>query len=144
MKIVKYLIVFVLTALLALLLVFSPSEANPIVFQTVMIFFYILLIYLVWPIGTSYSSVAINRFYIVLGCCAFLLASGVFLNNQCPSFPFSPITGAYKTQGLAAVLLFTCSYLGKVPTSLLLSALGARLIYLGYTNNLTHHSSEIG
>ena len=141
MRVVKYLIVFVLTLLLIVLLASSQSIAKPSVFQAVVTLIYCLLIYLVWPVGTSYSVVAFNRFYIVMGIGTFLVASYVVLNNECPTFPISPVPANYQSSGIAAAILFTCIYLGKVPTSLLLCLLGGRLIYMGYTKNLTHHSS---
>lgn len=133
MRIVKYLIVFVLTLLLVLLLASSQSVAEPSIFQAVVILIYCLLIYLVWPVGTSYSAVAYNRFYIVMGIGTFLVASYVVLNNECPTFPTSHVPINYQSSGIAAFILFTCIYLGKVPTSLLLCLLGGRLIYMGYT-----------
>ncbi|WP_152604124.1 hypothetical protein [Methylotenera sp. G11] len=133
MEIVKYLIVFVLTLLLLALLASSQAVANPPTVQTTVIFIYCLLIYLVWPVGTSYSAVAFNRFYIVMGIGTFLAASYVVLNNQCPTFPFSPVPVNYQASGIAAAILFACIYLGKVPTSLLLCLLGGRLLYMGYT-----------
>ena len=134
MKLVKYLIILVFTLVWGLfLLAVAPSVANPFNFQIIVTFIYCLLIYLVWPLGTSYSDVAFNRFYIVMGIGTFLVASHVLLNNQCPTFPFSPVPINYQSSGIAAAILFTCIYLGKVPTSLLLCLLGGRLIYMGYT-----------
>jgi hypothetical protein len=134
MKVVKYLIILVLTRIWVLLLIAaSPLIANPFTFQATVTFIYCLLIYLAWPVGTSYSVVAFNRFYIVMGIGAFLVASHVLFNNQCPSFPFSPVPINYQSSGIAAVILFACIYLGKVPTSLLLCLLGGWLIYIGYT-----------
>ena len=133
MKTVKYLIIFILTLLLAALLASSQSVANSSTFQTIATFIYCLLIYLVWPVGTNYSAVAFNRFYIVTGIGTLLVASYVLLNNQCPTFPLSPVPVNYQSSGIATAILFTCIYLGKVPTSLLLCLFGGRLIYMGYT-----------
>ena len=133
MRIVKYLIVFVLTLLLVVLLSSSQSVAKPSIFQAVVTSIYSLLIYLVWPVGTSYSAVAFNRLYIVMGIGTFLVASYVVLNNECPTFPVSPVPVNFQSSGIAAAILFTCIYLGKVSTSLLLGLLGGRLIYMGYT-----------
>lgn len=134
MKIVKVLLILVLTFFWAVIsLVEMHSSSSPYIPIAVVSLIYILLVYLVWPLGTTYSEVAFNRLYIVLGIATLLLASDVLLNNQCPSFPFSPVTGIPKSQGLAAFLLFTCIYLGNVPTSLLLCLFSGWLIYLGYT-----------
>lgn len=133
MKIVKYIIVFVLTLGLGLFLVVSPSVDNPSIFQAVSTLIYCLLIYLVWPVGTDYSAVAFNRFYIVMGIGTFLLASYVLLNNECPAYPMSPLIVSYKSSGIAVVILAICAYLGKVSATILLCLLGMRLIYMGYT-----------
>lgn len=134
MKLVKYLIVLVLTLIwVSLLLVVTPSIKNPFNFQIITTFIYCLFIYLLWPVGTNYSAVAFKRFYIVMGIGSFLVASHVLLNNQCPTFPFSSVPINHQSSGIAAVILFACIYLGKVPTSLLLYLLSGRLIYMGYT-----------
>jgi hypothetical protein len=137
MIIVKALLILVLTlfwAVISLVVLHSPSSPyTPIALVSLI---YILLVYLIWPLGTTYSEVAFNRFYIVFGIATLLLASDVLLNNQCPSFPFSSVTAIPKSQGLAADLLFTCIYLGKVPTTLLLCLFSGWLIYLGHTKKL--------
>jgi len=134
MKIVKALLILVLTLFWAVFsLVILHSSSSPYIPLAVVSLIYILLVYLVWPLGTTYSEVAFNRFYIVLGVGILLQASDILLNNECPSFPFSPVTGIPKSQGLAAVLLFSCIYLGKVPTSLILCLFSGWLIYMGYT-----------
>jgi hypothetical protein len=134
MKLVKYLIILVLTLIWgSLLFAVAPSIANPFNFQIIATLIYCLLIYLVWPVGTNYSAVAFNRFYIVMGIVSFLIASHVLLSNQCSTFPFTPVPINYQSSGIAAIIMFACIYLGKVPTSFLLCLLGGRLIYLGYT-----------
>lgn len=133
MHIVKYLIVFVLTLLLATVLVTSQSASNSSTIQAASTVIYCLLVYLVWPVGTKYSAVAFNRFYIVMGIGTFLVASYVLFNNQCPTFPTYPVAVNYLSSGIASVILFACIYLGKVPAFLLLCLLGGRLFYMGYT-----------
>lgn len=131
MKIVKYLIILVLTLLWALLiLVLSPKAPNLLVFLSVISLIYALLIYLIWPMGTNNPAIAFNRFYKVLGIGAFLLASHVMLTNECPTFPTGVMN---QSAGYGAILLLICIYLGKIPTTLLLCGFGVHLIYLGYT-----------
>lgn len=133
MKFIKYLIVFVLTLVLVVLLAISSSITSPIPFLAIVTLIYCSLIYLVWPVGTSYSAVAFNRFYIVMGIFTLIIAGDVLLNNQCPTFPFSTVSPNYQSSGIAAVILFSCGYLGKAPTILLLCGLSGRLLYIGYT-----------
>jgi hypothetical protein len=131
MKIVKYLIILTLTFLWALIiLVLFNSKPNPLIALSIITLFYGLLIYLIWPVGTDYSEIAFNRFYKVLGLSTFLVASHVIFNNECPTFP----SGVFnQSAGYGAVLLLICSYLGKLPTSVLLCIFGGYLIYVGYT-----------
>ena len=134
MKIVKALLILVLTLFWAVIsLVLMHSSSSPYIPLAVVSLIYILLVYLVWPLGTKHRAVAFNRFYIVMGIGSFLVAGQVLLNNQCPAFPFTSVPINYQSSGIAAVILFACIYLGKVPASLLLCILGGRLIYMGYT-----------
>ena len=136
MKIVKYLIIFVSTIVLALFLAISPSVVHKLIFQVIVVFIYSLLVYLVWPVGTSYSATVINRFYIVIGIGTLLVAIDVLLNSQCPTFPFWSIPINYRSYGIASVILFTCVHFGKILTSLLICLLGGCLIKYGLARRL--------
>jgi hypothetical protein len=134
MKLVKYLIILLLSIFLSVILMLSPADAiDKFIFLTFVTGIYLLLIYLVWPIGTNYSSFEFNRLYIVLGIVTFLAAAEVTFTNQCLSLPFTPLPFQNKTSILANAISSTCTYLGKYPTSLLLCILGAYLIYSGLT-----------
>lgn len=134
MKYVKYLIILILTLCWTLLLLIHPqSIQNQSIYHAILTVIYVMLVYMVWPIGTDYSEKALNRFYIVIGLGMYLVALDVLMNNECPNFPFAPITNISHAQGIALVVLMTCTYLGKIPTVCLICLLGGRMMYLGYS-----------
>jgi len=133
MKIVKILLIFVLTlfwVVLSFVLYRTSATYIPIAVVTSI---YGLLIYLVWPIGTNFTEEAAKRFLIVMGAGVFLVVLNVLISNECPDFPnYVWIQSRYQSVYLALITL-TCSYLGKYPTALLLSCIGSYIIYMGLT-----------
>jgi hypothetical protein len=133
MKVARILLVLLLTLFwVTLSLVFFLSSATfiPIAVVTAI---YGLLVYLVWPIGTSFSEVAAKRLFIVLGAGVFLVALNIVLTEDCPKYP-TYLWLMYPKQSLfAAMTTLTCTYLGKYPASIILVGVGCYLIYLGLT-----------
>src|ERR1039457_289971 len=133
MRIVKVLLIFILTlfwGVFSLVLYWGQNSNFSIAVVT---FIYGLLVYIVWPIGTPYSDIGAKRLFIGMGAGFFLVALNVLLNNECPNYP-TYLMIMYPKQGIfAGVVLLTCHYFGKYPTSLLLIGLCCYLIYLGYT-----------
>lgn len=133
MKAVKIILILVLTlfwAILSLALFKSSASYMPVVVITAI---YCSLIYLVWPLGTSYSEVAFNRLLWVLGAGIFLVALNVVMTEECPSYP-TYLWVMYPKQSLfAGVIMLTCNYLGKFPASLMLVGVGCYFFYLGFT-----------
>jgi hypothetical protein len=133
MKIVRILLVLLLTlfwATLALVFLLSSATYMPIAVVTTI---YCLLIYLVCPIGTAFSEVAAKRLFIVLGAGVFLVALNVVLTEDCPNYPIYLWLMYPKQSLVAAMAMLTCTYLGKYPASLILVSVGCYFIYLGFT-----------
>lgn len=131
MKIVKALLILVLTLFWAVIsLIELHSSSSPLIPLAVVSLAYVSLIYIVWPIGTTYSEVSYNRFLIVLGLWFFIFSIEVLINNECPSMPVNAFT---KSGQLEALIMFICRYLGKYPTALFIFGLGCYAVYLGYT-----------
>ena len=134
MKIVKIILILALTlfwATLSLALLFKSSASYvPVAVITAI---YCTLIYIVWPLGTSYSAVAFNRLLWAFGAAIFLVALNVVLTEECPSYP-TYLWVMYPKQSLfTGVIMLTCNYLGKFPTSLMLVGVGCYFLYLGFT-----------
>ncbi len=133
MKVVKIILLLVLTlfwVILSLVLFKSTAAYMPVAVITTV---YCLLIYLVWPLGTSYSEVAFNRMLWVLGVGIFLAALNVVMAAECPSYP-TYLWVMYPKQSLfAGMIMLVCNYLGKFPASLMLAGVGCYLFYLGFT-----------
>jgi hypothetical protein len=133
MKFVKIILILVLTlfwAVLSLALFMTPASYMPVAVGTTI---YCLLIYLVWPLGTTFSDVAVNRLLNVLGAGIFLVALDVVLTEECPSYP-TYLWVMYPKQGLfAGMVMLTCNYFGKFPASFILVGVGCYFFYLGFT-----------
>ena len=87
MKIIKALRILILTLFWSVLSLVLYLGLNSLVPVAVVTFIYGLLVYIVWPIGTSYSDVAAKRLFVGLGVGIFLAALNVLLNNECPNYP---------------------------------------------------------
>jgi hypothetical protein len=133
MKIVKALLILTLTLFWGALSLILYSHSNSNFSIAVVTFIYGLLVYIVWPIGTPYSDVAVKRLFIGLGAGVFLVALNVLLNNECPNYPTYLVIEFPKQRTFVGAILLTCHYFGKYPTSLLLTGLGCYFAYLGYT-----------
>jgi hypothetical protein len=133
MKVIKIILVLVLSifwAVLSLVLFKSSASYIPVAAVTTI---YCLLIYLAWPLGTSYSEVAFNRFLFVLGAGIFLVALNVVMTEECPNFPTYLWVMYPKQSVVGFMIMLTCNYLGKFPATLMLVGMGCYFIYLGFT-----------
>jgi hypothetical protein len=131
MKIVKFVLILVLTIFWAILslMFFERASYMPV---AVIAAIYGLLIYLVWPVGTSYAEAAFNRLYRVLGVGVFLVALNVVMTEECPGYPTYLLVMYPKQSLFAGMITLTCNYLGKFLASLLLAGIGGYFFYLGF------------
>ena len=128
MKIVKYFLVFILTAVwFGILFITAKSyfSLSSITITSI----YLLLIYVIWPIGTKYSDYAANRFFIAVGIGLFLLVADIVVNDQCLGVP---LFSTHQIVGRGLTLLAVCNFLGKIPTALLVGSFGVMMIYRGW------------
>ena len=128
MKIVKYLLMLIVTAMwFGILSITAKSYFS--LYSIIITSIYLLLIYVIWPIGTKHSDYAANRFFIALGIGLFLLVAEIVVNDQCPSVP---LFSTHQIVGRGLILLAVCKFLGKIPTALLVGSFGVMMIYRGW------------
>lgn len=140
MKIVKILLILILSLFWAAIsLVILHSTTSPYTPLTFLTLAYCSLVYLVWPLGTSYSEEAYKRFFIVLGSGIVILSLDVLINRECPIPPSNPFA---KSTSIEALITLICIHLGKYPAFLFIFGLGCYTIYLGYTKNLSYRTSR--
>lgn len=139
MKLLRSLLLLMLTLVWLGFLLSSINTSQSILIAINSTLVYVLLVYLVWPIGTQNFQSIWKRFHIVLGAGTFFIAADIFLlANECPSFPSftTPISGAHHASGLTALLMVSCFYLGSIFASLIMAALGFCLIYKGFSTRM--------
>lgn len=132
MKLVKGFLIFIMT-LFAVVIAYitnQSSESSASLLFVAIVYF--SLVYLVWPIGTTYSDRAYERLYIVLGIGMFLVSVGALQGEVCPKSPFDVFYPSHNIAILDLVTGYLCNHLGKLGAAIYFLGLGFFCLYLGY------------
>jgi hypothetical protein len=136
MKLVKGILIFIMTlfAVVIAFITYQSSASSTSLFVVVIV--YTSLMYLVQPIGTTYSDRAYERLYIVSGIGMFLVSVGALQAEVCPKSPFDVFYPSHKIAILDLVTGVVCKHLGKLGTAIYFLGLGFLCLYLGYRQRI--------